>query len=64
MKTPFLKERRCLKEKIVDTHGHKLSGAAKMTYIVYLFGKKVDDLDPALVKQGQEYLSKKLAENA
>ena len=45
---------------IVDTHGHKLSGAAKMTYIVYLFGKKVDDLDPALVKQGQEYVSKKL----
>lgn len=41
---------------IVDTHGHKLSGAAKMTYIVYLFGKKVDDL----VKQGQEYVSKKL----
>lgn len=53
-----------MKEKIVDTHGHKLSGAAKMTYIIYLFGKKVDDLDPALVKQGQEYLSKKLAENA
>lgn len=42
---------------MVDIHGHKLSGAAKMTYIVYLFGKRVNDLDPALVKQGYEYAS-------
>ena len=36
---------------MVDVHGHKLSGAAKMTYIVYWFGKMVDDLDPTLDKR-------------
>ena len=67
-KTPFLKERRCLSMDLrnvralgegimVDVHGHKLSGAAKMTYIVYWFGKMVDDLDPTLIKQGREYAS-------
>ncbi len=49
---------------MVDGHGHKLSGAAKMTYIVYTFGKKVNDLDPALVKRGQEYVLKRLTKIA
>ena len=62
--TPFLKERRCLSMNLgavralgegtmIDNHGHQLSGAAKMMYIVYMFGKKVSDLDPELVKRGQ-----------
>lgn len=49
---------------MVDAHGHKLSGAAKMTYIIYFFSKRISDLDPALIKQGRKYVSKKLAENA
>ena len=49
---------------MVDTYGHKLSGGAKMTYIVYLFGKKIDDLDLILVKQGREYTSEILTKIA
>lgn len=42
---------------MIDGHGHSFSGAAKMTYIVYMFGKKVSDLDSALVNRGQKYVS-------
>ena len=49
---------------MILTHGHKLSGAAKMAYIVYLSDKKIDDLDLELVKKGQEYASEILAKVA
>lgn len=49
---------------MVDRHGHQLSGAAKMTYIVYMFDEKFIDLDPIIVKQGQKYALKALAKIA
>lgn len=49
---------------MIDSHGHRLFGAAKMTYIVYMFGKKVSDLDPELVKRGQRYVAKASAKMA
>lgn len=49
---------------IVDRHGHKLSGASKMTYLVYLSNKTLDELDPALIERGREFVIKHLSKIA
>lgn len=43
----------------VDRHGHRLSGASKLVYIVYGFDKILSDVDPILVRKGQAFVEKK-----
>lgn len=41
----------------IDEHGHKLSGAAKLVYIVY-------GVDPVLVRKGRAFVEKRLKKTA
>ena len=41
---------------IVDRHGHKLSGASKMTYLVYMPGKSINELDPKCIARGGAFV--------
>lgn len=49
---------------LVDRHGHKLSGASKMTYLVYLSNQALDDLNPELIERGRGFVTKYLSKNA
>lgn len=49
---------------MVDVHGHKLSGAAKMTCLVYLTNQALDDLDPTLIERGREFVTKHLSKTS
>lgn len=49
---------------IVDEHGHELSGAAKLVYIVYSFDKMLSGVDPILVRKGRIFVEKELKKSA
>ena len=49
---------------IVDRHGHRLSGASKLVYIVYGFDKILSDVDSILVRKGRAFVEKKMKKSA
>ena len=48
----------------VDRHGHRLSGASKLVYIVYGFDKILSDVDSILVRKGRAFVEKKMKKSA
>lgn len=49
---------------LIDEHGHKLSGAAKLVYIVYGSDKLLSGVDPVLVRKGRNFVERALKKSA
>jgi hypothetical protein len=49
---------------VIDEHGHKLSGAAKLVYIIYGFDKMLSDVDPVLIRKGRAFIEEALKKSA